>query len=404
MPRPDESGSALPPDRFVDGELEIYTNNSKLLTPYGGARPWLCSVYVGRWLPFGFRLVYYMYMTIERHSFFLVVLITTCLLIGLYPLNHTHAALLYLDPGEATLYRGDTVTIGLRIDTDEGECINTVDTVIKYDPSIRAVDVSKGQSILNLWVEDPKIDEENHTITLAGGLPGGYCGRIAGDPSLTNIIAELVFRSPGLSIGGGEDPQANIWIDGSSQVLLHDGLGTPSALRTEGAVLTLLPSAGGTTDDSWSTLVSDDDTPPADFVITLSRDEYAFSGRYFISFNSQDKQSGIDHYEVMEEPIEDLYAFKWGGVDAPWVVAESPYVLEDQTLNRTIRVKAIDKAGNETISVLVPDEALRSLSRDRILTWIVVSVVLIIVLGLAGFALWRRRNRLLETYDHEVSP
>ena len=51
------------------------------------------------------------------------------------------AALLYFDPGEAALFRGDTVTLNLRIDTDEGECINTVDAVIKYDAGIRAVGV-----------------------------------------------------------------------------------------------------------------------------------------------------------------------------------------------------------------------------------------------------------------------
>ncbi len=315
---------------------------------------------------------------------------------------HTQAALLYFDPGEINLNRGDTVTVGLRIDTDEGECINAVDAVIKYDSAIRAVDVSRGDSILNIWLEDPKIDEENHTITLAGGLPGGYCGRIAGDPSLTNIIAELVFRSPGFSIGAGDAPTANIWVDETSQVLIHDGFGTPASLRTQGAIITLLGTAGETTEDDWKNRVQTDTTKPSDFLISLFKDDFAFSGRYFISFNSHDKQSGIDHYEVMEEPFEDFYAFRWGRADAPWVTTESPYVLTDQTLNSTIRVKAIDKAGNETVAVLVPAEAMRTLTLGTIITWVVVGTLVIVVCGLIVYMLWRRKQKLLALYEDNV--
>src|SRR5262245_36451400 len=108
--------------------------------------------------------------------------------------QEAHAALLYFDPPESSIFRGDTEPLRLRIDTDEGECINTVDVVIYYSPSIRAVDVSRGESILSVWVEEPHIDEEAHTITLAGGIPGGYCGRIAGDPKLTNVVADFAFR------------------------------------------------------------------------------------------------------------------------------------------------------------------------------------------------------------------
>ncbi len=316
--------------------------------------------------------------------------------------SNADAALLYIDPDAATLYRGDTVTLGVRIDTDENECINVVNGVIKYSPDIRAVDVSIGDSILNVWLEDPVINEEAHTITFVGGLPGGYCGRIAGDPSLTNILVELVFRSPGLSIGAN-DKNPQVWVDASSEVLLHDGLGTKAQLRTEGITLTLLDSAGATVDDSWKNRVQEDDTPPSDFSITLANLDTAFDGQYFITFTSQDKQSGIDHYEVMEEPFAEFYAFKWGRVDAPWKTTESPYVLVDQTLNSTIRVKAIDKAGNETIAVYVPEEAMRSTSEARIMLMVSVGLVVLILLAIVGFFIWRRKQKLVLTYDHETS-
>lgn len=320
-----------------------------------------------------------------------------------YSPSPAHAALLYFDPSEASVARGDTVTVALRLDTDEGECVNTVDAVIHYDSSIRAVDVSRGKSILSLWVEDPTIDESAQTIRFAGGIQGGYCGRIPGDPGLTNVVLEVVFRSPGFNIGGGAgSPDVRIWLDDSSQVFLHDGLGTPGNLRLQDALLTLLPVAGNTPSDEWRGEVQADKVPPADFSIELAEDEVAFNGKYFIVFNTQDKQSGIDHYEVMEEPLSEFGTFTWGGADAPWVEASSPYVLTDQTLNSTIRVKAIDKAGNVRIATLVPDEAMRSISRDRLLTILVVGSFVLLLGGLAVFALWKRRQRILA--ESETTP
>jgi hypothetical protein len=313
-----------------------------------------------------------------------------------------HAATLYFDPSNADIFRGDSVTVGLRLDTDEGECVNTVDATIHYDSSLNAVDISRGDSILNLWVESPKIDEVNHTIRFAGGLPGGYCGRIAGDPSLTNTVLEIVFQSPGFTIGSGSDNKSpRIWLDESSQVLLHDGTGNPAPLQLREAHINLADTAGGQIQDTWKTDVRSDTEIPSDFTITLTKDDYAFNKDYFIVFNSNDKQSGIDHYEVMEEPFAEFSAFRWGREDAPWVETESPYVLEDQSLNSTIRVKAIDKAGNIRVVTLVPDTALRSISHDRLITIIIIGGVIVLVGALVFYALWKRKQRLLNEETNE---
>jgi hypothetical protein len=322
----------------------------------------------------------------------------------LYAPQSADAALLYFDPAQAEVYRGDTVTLKLRLDTEEGECINTVDAVINYDAGIRAVDVSRGNSILNVWLEEPVIDESAKTIKFAAGIPGGYCGRIAGDPSLTNVLVELVFRSPGVSIGGGSKPEARVWVDEGSQVLLNDGNGTNAPVRLQDSLISLLSTPGSSPSDSWKNEVQDDKDLPADFAITLAKDDSAFSGEYFIVFNSSDKQSGIDHYEAMEEPFSEFEAFKWGRADAPWVETQSPYVLKDQTLNSTIRVKAIDKAGNERIVTLVPDAALRSMSRDTLITLSMIGTIALLLIVLAAYALWKRRQRLLEEFRDEEEP
>jgi hypothetical protein len=308
-------------------------------------------------------------------------------------------AYLYIDPSESTVYRGDTVTLAVRVDTDEGECINVIDASISYSNNIKAIDVSRGESILNVWVEDPVIDEVNKKVTFAGGIPGGYCGRIAGDPSLTNVIAELVFRSPGLSIGGGTEPVARLDFDAETQVLLHDGFGTPAELRMSGADVLLDSKIGSQVSDDWNGRIQDDAIPPSDFNIVLTKDTEAFNRQYYIVFNSVDKQSGIDRYEVMEEPFEEFNLFKWGAADAPWVRTQSPYVLKDQSLNSTIRVRAIDKAGNETVAVLVPDEAIRTMSTERMIVTTVLAAVTAIIAGLIFYALWRRKRELDAEYE-----
>jgi hypothetical protein len=302
-----------------------------------------------------------------------------------------HAALLYLESDSVAIHRGDTTRVTLRLDTDDAECVNVVSAAIKYEASIQAVDVSTGSSILNVWVEEPRIDRDTQTITFAGGIPGGYCGRIPGDPSLTNVLLEVIFQSPGLQIGGGASSEsARIWIEDTAQVLQHNEEATPAVVRTQDTTIALLPTPNAAPSDPWRAEVLADTEPPADFSITLTRDESAFSGQYFIVFNSTDKQSGINHYEVMEEPFEQFGSFSWGGVDAPWVRTTSPYVLTDQTLNSTIRVKAVDKAGNERIVHLVPDTALRGMSQTTILLVLAIAGIIILIGGGVAYRIWRR--------------
>lgn len=303
----------------------------------------------------------------------------------------SHAASLYIDPILVDVLKADTVTVAVRVDTDEGECINTVDAVITYDDTIHAIDVSRGRSILSLWVEEPVINNNARTITFAGGIPNGYCGRIPGDPSLTNIIVELVFRAPGFSVGRPDSVDAGISFAPETRVLLNDGLGTQAPLRTIGGTINLLQQVGTTTNDSWTIRVQNDETPPAPFGVELVQNSAVFSGKYYIVFNTQDKQSGIDHYEAIEESREDLYRFLWGRADAPWSRVKSPYVLKDQSLNSVIRVKAVDKAGNERITVLVPDETLRS--NLLLVPLLAVSVIVLIVVGVIGYFSWRRLRK-----------
>jgi hypothetical protein len=313
----------------------------------------------------------------------------------------TQAAVLYLDPGVHTLQRGDAVSLSLRLNVDEsaGECVNAIDAVIRYPSTIQPVDVSVGKSIFNLWVEAPVIDREQRTITFAGGLPNGYCGRVAGDPSITNVIADLVFRSPGMVVGRPEGDEslneAFIEFDPVTRVLLNDGQGTPANLQTIGARIVLDRSPSPAQTDAWRDAIRDDTTPPEEFSITLVQDDQIHNQKYYIVFNTTDKQTGIAEYQVMEEPLESFGAFEWGRADAPWIAPNGVnyHVLSDQSLNSIIRVRAIDKAGNEYIATLIPDEALRSMSTQTKLFYGFIAALGVLVSVVTLTVVWYIRRR-----------
>lgn len=317
------------------------------------------------------------------------------------------AATLYLNPTTAEIHPGDSITMAVRVDTAEDECINVVDAVITYDPSIQPVDISRGRSIMPIWAEEPVIDTKNNRVTFAGGIPNGYCGRIEGDPRLTNTVLELIFQAPGFRIGAGTDnPTSTIRFAPETTVLLNDGFGTKAELSTTEAQVFVHKTPGSSVRDQWNTLVTSDKQLPEDFSITLLQDASIFDGKYVIVFNTTDKQSGIDHYEVIEEPLDSLNFFGFGAADAPWVTARSPYLLRDQSLNSTIRVKALDKAGNEYIATFIPEESQRTFSQQQKTTYAVMAVVGVMLLILAGAVLFyirrvRRLRREVNGYSYD---
>lgn len=317
----------------------------------------------------------------------------------------SHAASLYIDPASSSIARGDAIKLSVRLDTDEaaGECVNAVDGVIHYSENIAPVDISIGDSILSMWVEQPIINSIDRTITFAGGIPNGYCGRIAGDPRLTNTLVELIFRSPGFSIGSSDDGPnvATVGFAPESAAYLNDGFGTKAELTSYGATIELLDVPGTSLSDTWREELLDDEIAPEEFSISLQKDTSAFGGKYFIEFNTSDKQTGIDQYQVIEEPLSQIDMFAWGRADAPWEVTRSPYVLNDQSLNSVIRVKALDKAGNEYVATLIPDDTLKSISLSQYIVYGFGALITLLLLSisLVGFRSLRRRraNKLLQS-------
>ena len=323
--------------------------------------------------------------------------------------SQAQAASLYLDPAEASLNLGDVTAVSVRLNVDEEteECVNAVDGVLTYSEDIELIDISVGQSIFSMWVERPTINKEARTVTFAGGIPNGYCGRIDGDPQLTNVIAELIFRAPG-DVAGREPSTARISFAETTTAYLNDGQGTAVRPATAGAALFLTNVPGATVVDPWQAAVAADTEPPAPFRILFEKNS---TGKYYIIFNTTDKQTGVAEYQVMEQPLEQFGTFTWGRANAPWIVAETPnhHILKDQSLNSVIYVKALDKAGNEYIATYIPDESLRTLS-DTQKVGFGVLIAGVLLLGFVAMILFlvamrkRARKRALtsavnESYD-----
>ncbi len=286
----------------------------------------------------------------------------------IFPVSSVKAAILYLEPASGQYHSGDTFITTIRIDTEK-ECINTVEANLKFSQDIlEAVDSSQAKSIISLWVKSPVIDQKSGLISFSGGIPGGYCGIIPGDPGKTNILGEVIFKVPDSL---NENKMAEINILSNSQVLLNDGLGTPAQTKNRGAVLNLLSEKTEAPKREWEEKVSKDNILPEPFQTEVNRNPAIFGGEYFITFSTTDKQTGIDYYQVKEG-------------ERDWKQASSPYLLEDQKLKSIIEVRAVDKAGNKRIAEYTPP-------KKPIHFWIIILILLVGVMSLWFIKKYRRQ-------------
>lgn len=241
--------------------------------------------------------------------------------------NVVSAAELFFEPKSQELGIGQEFQVNLMIDP-QGKEINVISTTLSFPENlVEAVKIDDGNSILTLWVEKPTLRQGK--ISFAGIVPGGFIGILGPyEGALPGKVLGIVFKTKALGKG-----EINIK---DAEVLLHDGLGTKAktsminfqfSVRKDIEVIPPKPIF--------------DLTLPEPFTPEITKHPEIFEGKYFLVFFTTDKESGIDYYEVKEG--------KRG-----WQRAESPYLLQDQTLRSRVYVKAVDRAGNERIEVIEP--------------------------------------------------
>jgi len=272
------------------------------------------------------------------------------------------AAILYFKPDSGKYYQDETFSVQLMIDTEE-DCINTVKGEIDFSKDVlEAVNFATGNSILTIWLQTPKIDQNLGKISFIGGIPGGYCGPLPGEPGELDLLLKIFFKTK-------REGMANLRFSEESQVLLNDSLGTPAKLTIKGAVFTILPGIPEVPKEEWQEELEKDNIPPEPFEIEIHRTPEIFEGKYFITFFTSDKQTGLDYFEVKEGKRN-------------WEKAESPYLLEDQDLKSIIKVKAVDKAGNERLAEYIPP---KKITWKDWLPWL----ILILIVASIIYWLWK---------------
>ncbi len=230
----------------------------------------------------------------------------------------------------ANVNTGDEFKIDAIIDAKEFP-INALSGKIIFSENLLDVDkILTGNSGINLWVEPPQISQPG-TINFSGIVPNGFNNQL--------LIFSVIFRAK-------TEGEANINF-ATVQALLNDGNGTEDATVLKNISIQVNPLDK----EKGSELVTVfDTTKPDNFIPQIIKTQNLFNGDYAIIFQTQDKQSGIDHYEIMERKT--FHLFQKDYTFGIWKKAESPYRLNDQKLKSDIFVKAIDKQGNDRISAI----------------------------------------------------
>jgi len=353
---------------------------------------------------------------------------------------------LYLMPQFQTVYQGDSFIVEVRIDT-EGEEINALELGLTFPSNLlEVVDFSKGNSILQLFAEEPKIQQGE--ISFVGGIPKGFNGDgllgkinflakeigkaevsfkedskvLYGQGLLASLTfldgnCEIIKKSEEIPVITSEShPDQNKWYKDTllqlhwdpkegaeySWILSKSPLDEPDEisdkplpkegiafwmgameydLKGEGDGIYYFSLRQKLLGKDWQKEVSRframiDVTSPEEFKPEIGKASAVFEGKYFIAFSTIDKQTGIDYYEILEA---DKRGYQRGTIrKAEWKKGSSPYLLEDQSLRSVIKVKAVDKAGNERIEEIVPPYKV---------TWKDVLVIILILIG-AGVIYW----------------
>ncbi len=251
------------------------------------------------------------------------------------------AASLIMTSAKNTFTVGESFLVTVTVKTN-GQSINTIEGTINFSPQdFLITEVRSGSSVISLWVDTPKADNENGVIKFTGGMPGGYNG--SSGPVFTFVAKAKKETSASFTF-------SNV------HVLLNDGSGGEvSNISTPSLPLTILaqatfpkPAQKTSSEPVLEPVLSADITPPENFIPLLGRDSSISNNSFFVSFFAVDKDSGIKTYEVREIPailsiFGDTFATSWQEV-------KSPYVLKLQQWGSTVYVKAIDGSGNISIA------------------------------------------------------
>lgn len=251
------------------------------------------------------------------------IILASLIVIALF-VTEAHAAIVSIEASRDKVAVGDTIIVSVKISA-EGKIINTVDGGILIDNvkgkgSVK--EFSLANSVFGMWPRTPSLSSDGNTISFVGGVPGGM-----------SIENATIFN---FALQADKEGVINL-SPKDIQVFLNDNKGTKTEVKVKNLTINVSQKVGSNSKNDWLDTVTNDKIAPEKFIVVLGQDQNVFDGKIFAFFSAVDNQSGIDHYEVIEN-------------GAKAVRSGSVYVLTDQSDKVKLKVLAFDKAGNSTIS------------------------------------------------------
>jgi len=322
-----------------------------------------------------------------------------------------NAATLYISPPTGSYNVGQTFSVGVYV-SSANQAMNAASGVISFPPDkLEVVSLSKSDSLFNFWVQEPAFYNTLGTINFEGIVfnPGftGSVGKIitvsfrikavgsasltfssgsvlANDGKGTNILANMgsgsyvftdrVITPPLVSVPAGPiissptHPDSEEWYSNNDPKFVWKLPSDVNAVRllvgripaVQPNVLHIPPISERQLENldngiwyfssqfrnaiGWGPIgrfkFQIDTVPPLPFKIEVKEGKKTTNPQPTLSFKTIDEVSGIDYYEIIignQEPIR---------------TDQSEYKIPAQDLGiHTVIVKAVDKAGNETLAM-----------------------------------------------------
>ena len=267
---------------------------------------------------------------------------------------HLFAAEVSFDTTSQDIKVNQLFKVGVFINTDE-ESINAIEGKIIFPQDLLEIKkINDGNSIINFWIEKPK-SATGGQIAFSGIVPGGY-------NDSRGLIFSITFLAK--KEGGGAIEFSGV------KALRNDGQGTEAPLTISNFKFLISNQPAGEPIPQITTPKTEDRNPPEEFTPQIAADPAIFDGKWFLVFATQDKGSGIDHYEVCDGKRK-------------CVAAESPYLLQNQDLDEGIVVKAVDKSGNER-AVTIPAQKSRAWYKDYV-------IIAILIIAAIAYLIWKKK-------------
>ena len=273
-----------------------------------------------------------------------------CLL--LFGANRVNAAIINVNSNDSKIGANQEFTIVVAIDTQD-QSINAMEGNVIFPSDLLEIKkIQDGNSIINFWIERTAANQSG-VIHFSGIIPGGYQNE-------NGFIFSIVFKAGKIGDGSIKINEAN--------ALLNDGTGKAADLRISPFHFSVLELDKDASSRPPPVDIEKDAVLPEEFNPEISSSADLFDGKWFLVFATQDKGSGIDYYQVRE------------GVFGNFHTVLSPYLLQNQNLDKVIFVKAVDRSNNERIETVYPPNWRPWYKNYWIFVIIIIGVMFIIII------------------------